>query len=158
MGDRDGTTRREFLEFATLTTAAAVVAGTAPAMATPPSGKGTRTPLAQGRIDEPLTMVTEGPSDFHIQLVALEPGADTGWHTHPGFGLDIVTSGILTWYVDGPDCKGRKAKAGDAIFVPPGVAHLVRNESDEPAEGYVTYLLPAGATPRAEADEPKNCS
>jgi quercetin dioxygenase-like cupin family protein len=158
MGDSEGATRREFFELATMTAAAVVIAGAAgPAGATPPSGKVTRTPLAQGRIEERLAMNTAGPSDFYIQLVALEPGADTGWHSHPGFALDIVKSGALTWYLEGVECTGQRVKAGEAFFVAPGVTHLARNEGSEPAEAYITYLVAAGATPRAEAPKPEGC-
>lgn len=159
MGDGGTTTRREFFELATVTTAAMVIAGTAgPAGATPPSGTVTRTPLAQGRLEERVSMATQGPTDFHIQLVVVEPGADTGWHSHPGIALDIVKSGALTWYVEGVECDGQRVDAGGAFFVPPGVTHLARNEGSKSAEVYITYIVAAGATPRTEAPKPENCS
>ena len=91
-------TRREFLELATLlgtgvvlaggATGLVVGAGTGQAGATPPSGKLTRKELAVGRLDDRIKISTSGPTDFHIQHVVLEPGADSGWHTHPGVALE----------------------------------------------------------------------
>ena len=151
-------TRRQFLEMAALvTTGVVVVGGADPAGATPPTGTSTRTELAQGRLDEDITLATNGATDFHIHRVVVEPGADSGWHTHPGTALDIVTSGTVTAYVAGVDCRPRTVDAGQAIFVPAGVAHLARNEGSVPAEIYVTYLVAAGAAPRTDAEPPGNC-
>lgn len=154
-----GASRRQFLGLAVaLATAGVAVGGAKPALATPPSGEVTRTDLAVGRFDDGFTMATNGPSDFHIAHVVLEPGADSGWHTHPGAALDIVTSGALTWYFGGSDCDPARVEAGHAMFVPAGVAHIGRNEGSEPAEVYVTYLVAAGAAPRNDAAEPDNCT
>lgn len=161
-------TRREFLELATLLGTGVVLAGGATGLvigaaadragATPPSGKLTRKELAIGRLDDRIKVSTSGPSDFHIQHVVLEPGADSGWHTHPGVALDIITAGTLTAYLDEGECAPLKVSAGHAFFVPAGMTHLARNEGDEPAEIYVTYLVTAGADPRADADAPAACA
>lgn len=154
----DETTRRRFLELATVVATGAVIGSLADeAKATPPAGKVTRKPLAQGRLDERITVATEGATDFHILHVVVEPGADSGWHSHPGTALDILTSGTLTVYVEGTDCKPRRYEAGQAFFVPAGVPHLARNEGTEPVEGYITYLVAAGAVPRIDAAKPENC-
>jgi len=87
-------TRREFLELATLLGAGVVLAGGATGLvigagagqagATPPAGKLTREELAVGRLADAFKIQTSGPTDFHVQHVVLQPGADSGWHTHPG--------------------------------------------------------------------------
>ncbi|MGH9040908.1 MAG: cupin domain-containing protein [Acidimicrobiia bacterium] len=155
----DEATRRQFLEFAALAATAVVVGGgiAGPAGATPPSGDVSRTPLAQGRLEDQITVATHGPSDFHIQLVTVAPGADSGWHTHPGMALDIVKSGTVTAYIDNDGCEPVTATAGQAVMIPAGVVHLARNEGTEPAEIYVTYLVAAGAPPRTDAEPPANC-
>jgi quercetin dioxygenase-like cupin family protein len=154
----DGTSRRQFLELATVVATGVVVGGMAErAGATPPTGTVTRTPLAQGRLEDRITVATQGASDFHIQQVVVQPGSDSGWHTHPGTALDIVKSGTITAYIDGADCKPLTVEAGQAFFVPAGVTHMAANEGTEPAEIYVTYLVAAGTAPRAEADPPASC-
>lgn len=154
----DETTRRQFLELAGAMAAGMVVAGGAGvAEATPPKGDLKREPLAQGRLGEPISLTTDGPTDFHIHKVTVAPGADSGWHTHPGTALDIVTAGTVMAYVDGPDCAPRRVDTGQAVFIAAGVTHLARNEGSVPAEIYVTYLVDAGAEPRADAAAPAGC-
>ena len=158
MDQFDETNRRQFLELATVAVTGVLVGGIAgEAGATPPAGTVTREPLALGRIDEHVTVATFQASDFHIQRVVAQPGSDTGWHTHPGTALDIVTGGALTLYMQGSNCEPRRVEAGQAVFVPAGVAHLARNEGTVPAEAYITYLVKAGADPRTDAPKPENC-
>jgi quercetin dioxygenase-like cupin family protein len=161
-------TRREFLELATLlgtgvvlaggATGLVVGAGTGEAAATPPSGKLSRKELAVGRLDDRIKISTSGPTDFHIQHVVLEPGADSGWHTHPGIALDVVTTGTVTAYLEEGNCEPVRVGAGQAFLFPAGVRHLARNETDQPAEVYVTYLVGAGSDPRTDAEAPESCS
>ena len=155
----EASTRRQFLELAALVTTGIAVAGTGlePAWATPPAGKMTRNDLAVGRLPDNITVSTNHPMDFHISQVIFDPGSDSGWHTHPGTALDIVKSGTITLYVEGGDCKPITLEAGRAVFVPAGVRHLARNQGSVPAEAYVTYLVDAGAAPRADAEKPANC-
>ena len=160
-------TRREFLELATLLGAGVVMAGgatgllieaaTGQAGATPPTGKLTRDEFAVGRLSDRVKVETSGPTDFHVQRVVLDPGADSGWHTHPGIALDVVKSGTVTAYLDQGGCKPVKVEAGQAFLFPEGVTHIARNEGDKPAEVYVTYLVTAGADPRKDAPAPGGC-
>ena len=160
-------TRREFLELAGLLGAGVVLtggasglviaAGAGSAGATPPAGKLTREEFAKGRLADAFKIQTSGPTDFHIQRVVLEPGADSGWHTHPGIALDIVKTGTVTAYIDDGECKPVKVEAGQAFLFPAAVTHIARNEGDEAAEVYVTYLVTAGADPRKDAEAPANC-
>ena len=129
-------TRREFLELAGLLGAGVVFtggaaglvigAGAGSAGATPPSGKLTREEFAKGRLADAFKIQTSGPTDFHIQRVVLEPGADSGWHTHPGIALDIVKKGTVTAYLDDGECKPVKVEAGR------GVRHLPRHRRRRP--------------------------
>ena len=41
---------------------------------------------------------THGTSDLFVQDNTWEPGGSTGWHTHPGPSLIIVTEGTVTAY------------------------------------------------------------
>lgn len=48
---------------------------------------------------------TKGLSDLYVQSNVWQPGGSTGWHTHPGHSLIIVTAGTVTAYQgDDPDC------------------------------------------------------
>ena len=49
---------------------------------------------------------TKGLSDVYVQNNVWQPGGSTGWHTHPGHSLIIVTAGTITAYEgDDLECK-----------------------------------------------------
>jgi hypothetical protein len=115
---------------------------------------------------------TKGPSDLYVQSnvwppVNLTTGAvaSTGWHTHPGHSLIIVTSGTITEYE--ADCTphvytfvpGQPAPT----LVDPGRdhVHIIRNEGSSPASTIAVQLVPYDpnkANRRVDAPAPANCS
>ena len=173
--------RRSFMCGVILT---AVVLGAlayeADALATPPSGF-SGTTIAKGRfgdIDVAHQVLrefgdstprkdlwlslqkTKGPSDLYVQDNVWAPGGSTGWHTHPGHSLIIVTAGVVTGYEgDDASCTGVEYTVGTG-FVDPGGdhVHLLRNEGAVEARTVAVQLLPAGATRRIDADKPAGCS
>jgi quercetin dioxygenase-like cupin family protein len=63
-------------------------------------------------------------------------------HTHPGEEIIYVLEGLLEYSVDG---QGTKVyKAGEALMVPAGVVHSVRNVGDTPAAELATYVVEKG--------------
>lgn len=147
--------------------------------ATDPSGF-TGSTLAQGRFDDidvahqvlrefgDLTpkkdlwlslQKTKGPSDLYVQSNEWAVGGSTGWHTHPGHSLIIVTAGAVTTYAgDDPSCTptvySSKAVNGTTNmgFVDSGGdhVHLIRNEGTTVARTIAVQLVPAGATRRID--------
>ena len=115
---------------------------------------------------------TKGRSDLYVQSnvwPAVNPVtgavASTGWHTHPGHSLIIVTSGSITDYM--ADCMphvytfvpGQPAPT----LVDPGSGHLhiIRNEGSVPASTIAVQLVPydpAKANRRIDAPAPETCS
>jgi quercetin dioxygenase-like cupin family protein len=96
---------------------------------------------------------TKGPSDLYIQSNVWAVGGSTGWHTHPGHSLIIVTAGAVTDYEgDDPLCTPHVYTAG-MTFVDPGGdhVHLVRNEGAIQATGFAVQLIPAAAARRIDA-------
>ena len=151
-----------------------------PAMATPPSGF-TSTLIAQGRFGEinafnefipPGTgpewtkpniwrsrQRTRGLSDGYVLNNVWDKGGTTGWHTHLGHTLIIVTAGAVTQYQgDDPTCTGTVYTAG-MTFVDEGGSHvhIVRNETNDPASVVVFRLIPATQPGRIDAADPGNC-
>ena len=102
---------------------------------------------------------TRGLSDLYVQSNTWTPGGSTGWHTHPGHSLIIVTAGTVTVY-DGndPGCTPQTYSQGMG-FVDPGGdhVHLIRNEGAVEARTMAVQLIPAGATRRIDAPAPGNC-
>ena len=113
---------------------------------------------------------TKGSSDLYVQSnvwQSVSPTgvvASTGWHTHPGHSLIIVTSGTITDYR--ADCTphvytfvpGQPAPT----LVDPGHdhVHIIRNEGSVPASTIAVQLVPydpAKANRRIDAPAPESC-
>jgi hypothetical protein len=73
---------------------------------------------------------TKGPSDLFVQSNVWVPGGSTGWHTHPGHSLIIVTAGTVTVYdADDPSCTPQVYTVGMGLVDAGGDhIHLLRNE------------------------------
>jgi hypothetical protein len=96
---------------------------------------------------------------LYVQNNVWQPGGDTGWHSHPGHSLIIVTAGTVTDYESNdPDCKPSVYTQGMG-FVDSGGdhVHLIRNEGTVPASTMAIQLIPANATRRIDAAAPSNC-
>ena len=106
---------------------------------------------------------TKGKSDVYIQSNTWQPGGTTGWHSHPGHSLVIITNGTVTNYEsDSPHCKPAVYTGtpdNPATFVDEGGAHshMVRNEGTVVATGYAVQLIPAGANRRIDEPAPAQC-
>ena len=102
---------------------------------------------------------TKGLSDAYVQSNVWQPGGHTGWHTHPGHSLIIVTAGTVTTYEgNDPTCKPTVYTQGMGFADPGGDhVHLIRNEGTVPASTITFQLLPAGAVRRIDAPDPGNC-
>src|SRR5262249_34920908 len=103
---------------------------------------------------------TKGMSDVYVQQNIWDPGGSTGWHTHPGHSLIIVTAGAVTVSEgNDPQCRPTVYTTGTG-FVDAGGdhVHLVKNEGDVEARTMAVQLIPADAMRRIDADDPGNCS
>jgi quercetin dioxygenase-like cupin family protein len=71
------------------------------------------------RVDAPFK--TTAPARVSGATVTFEPGARTAWHTHPLGQTLIVTAG--TGLVQESGQSIQVIKAGDTVWIPPGVEH-----------------------------------
>jgi quercetin dioxygenase-like cupin family protein len=102
---------------------------------------------------------TKEASDVYVTRNAIAVGGQSGWHTHPGPSLIMVTAGeIMAYEGDDPTCTPTRYRAGEG-FVDPGDGHvhLLRNESGAPAETVAVQFLPQGAMRRIGTPAPGNC-
>jgi hypothetical protein len=110
---------------------------------------------------------TKGPSDLYVQSNVWQPVnattgviASTGWHTHPGHSLIIVTAGTITEYHE--DCTPLVHHKGDT-FVDPGGdhVHIIRNESPTDLASTIAVQLvphdPQKLNRRIDRPAPDNC-
>jgi quercetin dioxygenase-like cupin family protein len=110
--------------------------------------------------DDQEVIHVDGAADTVMQQILIGPGGQTGWHSHPGPAIALITDGELTLYSgDDPTCTGRTFGAGQA-FVDSGQGHvhMARNLTGQNTEVWVTYLdVPPGKTPRVDGADPGNC-
>jgi len=156
----------------------AVPAGATPATA--PGFKGTTLAMATfGQIKSELEaegskphwqeqIRTHGLSDLYVQQNTWDPSAcggcipSTGWHTHPGPSLVIVTQGSVTAYDgDDPTCTPEVFTANTPnnsfVDIGGGQVHIIRDESGAPAQTIAVQLIPSGAQRRQDVSAPGNC-
>jgi quercetin dioxygenase-like cupin family protein len=102
---------------------------------------------------------TKGASDVYVQSNVWAPGGSTGWHSHPGDSLIIVTAGTVTDYEGhDPACKPHVYTKGMGFLDPGGDhVHILRNEGDVEARTIAVQLIPADATRRIDVADPGNC-
>jgi quercetin dioxygenase-like cupin family protein len=102
---------------------------------------------------------TERMSDIYVQSNVWAAGGSTGWHSHPGHSVIIVTAGTVTNYEGhDPACKPHVYKTG-MTFVDPGGAHIhiLRNEGAVEAKTIAVQFLPANAARRIDVADPGTC-
>lgn len=78
----------------------------------------------------------------------IQPGAETGRHTHPGDEIDYVIQGQIEITFDGQ--PPHRLKAGDALVIPMGTIHNARNTGSAPAIISAVFVIEKGkplATP-----------
>jgi quercetin dioxygenase-like cupin family protein len=94
-----------------------------------------------------------GDSDVYISQRTIQPGGQTGWHTHPGPTLITVVAGTVTDYQD--DCTSQTYSAGET-FTDPGCGdvHNVVNEGGVEVRAVAVQIVPHGAPLRIDADDP----
>lgn len=106
-------------------------------------------------------MNVKDSAEVIVQNVTVEPGAQTGWHSHHGPVVVVVAAGTMTLYqADDAGCSGETFTVGD-VFVDPGQgnAHNARNEGGTSVSLYATYFdVPAGAGPAVPAANPGTCT
>ena len=93
-----------------------------------------------------------------MQKIVIAAGGETGWHSHPGPAIALITRGELTLYSsDDPSCVGHPYGVGQGPSSSgQGHVHLARNLTDQrPRCGSpISTCLPValfGSTPRIPA-------
>src|SRR5215207_7368233 len=103
-----------------LTVAGAVATvGAGAALATPPTGGFVSTPKARGTLAPHFKIKLQdssSPGDVVVQQVIQEPGAQSGWHAHPGPAIVTVKTGEVTF--DYADCSSTTFAAGQVAVEP----------------------------------------
>ncbi|HEX6218863.1 MAG TPA: cupin domain-containing protein [Sphingomicrobium sp.] len=112
-----------------------------------------------------LHLKTLSSTDISADRLVIQPGGHSGWHTHPGPVLVVVTQGSVVW-ANGSDplCTSRTYSAGEAFIEEPFVVHKASNASPSGGVGaeYLAFTIkPAGAVGpafRIDRPQPNNCN
>lgn len=164
--------KRRLIGAAMVAALAAALGGAA--LATPSSGILSGLVVARAAFQDPVDLtfkIDGGPNEvIHVrdaqetvmQQIVIGPGGQTGWHSHPGPVVVLVTSGALTFYSsEDPSCTPRTYSAGQAfIDSGQGHVHLARNlDATQNVVLWATYFdVPPGAPFRLDAADPGNCT
>jgi hypothetical protein len=104
-------------------------------------------------------LTTRGASNVYVVDTVFSPGDSTGWHSHPGPSLVILKTGTVTNYeAVGSTCTSHSYTAGQG-FVDAGGSdeHMVRDDTNAPAELIAVQILPGGSQRRIDEPAPTNC-
>jgi hypothetical protein len=149
---------------ASATALLALAASGAVTTAEPPSGVAP-TLLARGTYGAATVRAEQpGPVDFAAEATTpldivvrqhdYEPHSTTGWHRHPGPVFITVTQGTLTHYApDDPTCTPHTLLVGQGL-VDDGRGHVLRNETDHPAQDVSVIIAPVGGPFRTDLPAP----
>ncbi len=91
-----------------------------------------RTDLLQNDVSVPGHEVVQARVD-------IAPGAVSIKHSHPGEEVAYVLEGLLEYQLEGR--QPVTLKAGEALFIPDGVAHLAKNVGTGKASELATYFV-----------------
>ena len=101
--------------------------------------------LAQGSSPERrVDLDSKGPTDVLQTQLIFQPGAATGWHTHPGPVIVVVKTGSLTEVLK--DGCIIVHPAGSVFFEEKNEVHNAVNHTGMVTELYATFISPPAAS------------
>ena len=104
---------------------------------------------------------SEKRTEVVMPQITIHAGASSGWHTHPGPGFIIVTSGTLALYqVIDNRCVKSTYGPGHGFVETPGVVHIARNEGasgDMTAVATFLDVAPGTTTYKSIVPAPAAC-
>jgi len=101
----------------------------------------TTTVLGVGII--PDSELVDGPAEVTMREFTSFPGEVGGWHYHPGFVFNVVTSGTVI--VEDGCGEEEVFSAGQAFEKIGGRVHRWKNEGTVPAVEFNTFVVPQGS-------------
>ena len=113
-------------------------------IATSTTGMAQSAPAATPGVKRKILSQIDGPTPGYVTVAVeleIEAGAVVARHTHPGIESTVFTAGAGELLIDGQPAKA--FKAGDAIQVPAGTIHSVKNGSGV-TKGIGTYVVEKG--------------
>ncbi|GJH30258.1 cupin domain-containing protein [Caballeronia novacaledonica] len=75
-------------------------------------------------------------------LVDFDAGVAAPKHSHPGVEVAHVIKGTIEYTVEGQ--KPRVLKAGESLYIPPGLPHVAKNIGKDVSSELATYIVEKG--------------
>ena len=135
----------------TLGFAALIVAVNAvPAAATPAAPGFTSMELGRGTYQSKGSLRFEKGLDVVVSKVTMTPGADSGWHSHPGGAIAIIQQGEVTFYTpvangDDHQGQGRSDEQGGGRHPNCVITRYTQGQSFVELPGQVGYAKNTGS-------------
>ena len=104
--------------------------------------------------DHGMFIKSRGFTDVFVTNLKIAPGADGGWHSHPGPSIISVKSGTATFYDECNDFVPQRYAARTGFVEDAGCVHLLTNEGNVELEVIVIQLVPSGAPRRIDEPAP----
>ena len=148
--------RRKVLGLALVAMSLATMAGVA--LGTPSEGV-TVTPLAAARISNRVGIHQAAGESTVVARFRFAPDGTTGWHSHPGKTVVLVTAGEFTLYRnrDGV-CQTRTYGPGEGFVERPTSVHTGVNEGEVPVKVVAVFFrVPEDGTTRIDQPDPGVC-
>jgi quercetin dioxygenase-like cupin family protein len=105
--------------------------------------------------EAPTAVLTyaDGDSDLGLIMWNLMPGQENDYHVHPASEhVQIVVQGEVEYTLG--DEAPVMLKVGDAVMVPAGIPHGIRNVSDQPASYLAVAASKAGGYEKILVERP----
>lgn len=103
-------------------------------------------------MDEPIVYPTGAPAKVTTAIVEMQPGAETGWHTHGVPLAGLILDGELT--VD-YGAKGKRTyKKGDSVAEAISIPHNGKNTGSGVMRLFVVYMGAEGVPTSIAAKQP----
>lgn len=102
----------------------------------------------------PTAVLASATTDLGLIMWNLQPGQENDYHVHPRTEhLHIIVAGEVEYTLG--DFPQRTMRVGEAVLVPAGMPHGIRNASDAPASYLAVADITSGAYEKVQLERPQ---
>lgn len=102
----------------------------------------------------PTAVLASANTDLGLIMWNLQPGQENDYHVHPRTEhLHVIVAGEVEYTLG--DFPPRTMRVGEAVLVPAGIPHGIRNVSDAPASYLAVADITTGAYEKVQLERPQ---
>ena len=107
--------------------------------------------------EAPTAVFASAAGELGLIMWNLQPGQENDYHVHPKTEhLHVIVQGEVEYTLG--EFPPRTVKVGEAVLVPAGVPHGIRNVSDAPASYLAVAGMMSGAYEKIHLERPQSIS